>query len=244
MQKPFQIIPAIDLIEGKCVRLSQGDFNAKTIYGDSPLDMAKRFEDAGLKRLHMVDLDGARAGQVSNLMVLETVASGTSLEIDFSGGIKNETDVSNVFSAGASMIAVGSLAAKDPNRLSEWVAKFGHSRILVGADVRDGVIAVNGWETKTDLMLIPFIEDMLIRGVRQVFVTDVSKDGLLSGPAVALYEEVLARFDDLQLIASGGVSDMEDLHRLKEIGCVGAIVGKALYEGRLELENVVKEFVA
>ena len=242
MRKPFQIIPAIDLIDGKCVRLSQGDFNAKTIYSDSPLEVAKRFEDAGLKRLHMVDLDGARAGQICNLAVLESVATGTSLEIDFSGGIKNENDVSSVFSAGAAMIAIGSLATKDPARITDWVAKFGDTRILIGADVRDGLIAINGWETKTDLMLLPFIEDMVERGVRQIFVTDVSKDGLLSGPATELYEQIIAKFDDLQLIASGGVTGIDDLHRLNEIGCAGAIIGKALYEGRIDLENLVKEF--
>ena len=242
MTMPFEIIPAIDLIEGRCVRLSQGDFDAKTVYSDSPVDTAKRFEDAGLRRLHMVDLDGARAGQIRNIKVLEMVASATSLEIDFSGGIKTESDVANLFSAGASMIAIGSLAAKDPAVIGEWVERFGDSKIIIGADVRDGFIAVNGWAKQTELQLIPFIDEMVKMGVSQIFVTDVSKDGLLAGPAISLYRQIISQFEDLNLIASGGVADIADVRRLKEAGCSGAIIGKAIYEGRIDPIDLAKEF--
>jgi phosphoribosylformimino-5-aminoimidazole carboxamide ribotide isomerase len=242
MPRDFEIIPAIDLIDGKCVRLSQGDFAEKTIYSESPVDVAKRFEDAGLTRVHMVDLDGARAGHICNLSVLESVATSTALVVDFSGGIKTESDVESVLSAGAAMVAVGSMAAKEPARIAGWIDRFGSETIIVGADVREGFVAVNGWETKTELELIPFLREMTSRGVRKVFVTDVSKDGLLSGPALPLYVELLAEFDGLDLIASGGVSKMEDLRLLKDAGCSGAIVGKALYEGHIDLNDLVAEF--
>lgn len=242
MSDTFEIIPSIDIIDGSCVRLSQGNFAEKTVYSDSPVEMAKRFEDAGLKRLHMVDLDGARAGKIINLSVLEEVASTTSLEIDFSGGIKTAEDVSIVLSAGAVMIAVGSMAVRSPERIEEWIEVFGASRVMVGADVRDGVIAVNGWETKTDLELLPFLRDMYSRGVTNVFVTDVSKDGLLAGPATEIYREILSEFKELALIASGGVATLKDLQELRDIGCSGAIIGKALYEGNIQLSDLVAEF--
>ena len=190
----------------------------------------------------MVDLDGARAGKITNLSVLEAVASETALEIDFSGGIKTADDVSMVLSAGAAMIAVGSMAVKDPERIEEWIEVFGTSRVMVGADVRDGIIAVNGWETKTDLELLPFLHDMCSRGVTNIFVTDVSKDGLLAGPATEIYREILSEFKELALIASGGVATLKDLQELRDLGCSGAIIGKALYEGNIELSDLVAEF--
>lgn len=242
MSDTFEIIPAIDIIDGSCVRLSQGNFAEKTVYSDSPVDMAKRFEDAGLKRLHMVDLDGARAGKITNLSVLEAVASTTSLKIDFSGGIKTADDVSMVLSAGAAMIAVGSMAVKSPERIEEWVEVFGASRVIVGADIRDGRVAVNGWETKTDLELLPFLRDMHSRGVTHIFVTDVSKDGLLAGPAAEIYRGILSELKGLELIASGGVTTLKDLEELRDIGCSGAIIGKALYEGNIDLSDLVAEF--
>jgi phosphoribosylformimino-5-aminoimidazole carboxamide ribotide isomerase len=242
MPDTFEIIPAIDLIEGKCVRLSQGDFSEKTVYSDSPVDVAKDFESAGIKRLHMVDLDGAKAGQIRNLHVLEAVAAATSLEIDFSGGIKSEEDVRSVFSAGAKMVAIGSLAVREPELLGRWTMDFGSDRILVGADVRDGFVAINGWQTKTDTSLIPFIHRLSELGVERIFVTDVSKDGLLEGPATELYREILLEFPNIQLIASGGVSDISDIRALNEVGCAGAIIGKAIYEGRIKMEELASEF--
>jgi phosphoribosylformimino-5-aminoimidazole carboxamide ribotide isomerase len=242
MAAKFEVIPAIDIINGSCVRLSQGNFADKTVYSDSPVDMARRFEDAGLTRLHMVDLDGARAGRICNLPVLESVTSLTSLKIDFSGGIRTAEDVSMVLAAGAEMIAVGSMAVKDPDRIGEWVETFGASRVIIGADVRDGVIAVNGWETKTGLELTPFLRAMHSRRVTQVFVTDVSKDGLLAGPAMEIYREILSDFNGLEVIASGGVATLKDLEELRDIGCSGAIIGKALYEGNIDLTELVEEF--
>ena len=242
MSDTFEIIPAIDIIDGSCVRLSQGNFARKTVYSDSPVDMAKRFEDAGLRRLHMVDLDGARAGKITNLPVLESVASATSLEIDFSGGIKTAEDVSRVLSAGAELIAVGSMAVRNPGLIEEWIQVFGASRVMVGADVRDGRIAVNGWETTTDYELLPFLRDIHSRGVTHAFVTDVSKDGLLAGPATEIYRGILSELKGLVLIASGGVATLKDLEELRDIGCSGAIIGKALYEGNIDLFDLVAEF--
>lgn len=234
----IEIIPAIDLIEGKCVRLAQGDFARKKIYNENPLEAAKAFEDAGLRRLHIVDLDGARRGKVTNLKVLETIAANTNLTVDFGGGIKTDENIEAVFDAGAKMAGVGSVAAEEPEKFSAWLEKYGGEKILLGADVKNEMIAIDGWQTATHLEIVPFLENYFARGVRGVFVTDISKDGLLQGSANALYRKILERLPDLKLIASGGVASMQDIFELEKIGCAGVIVGKAIYEGRIKLEEL------
>jgi len=233
----IEIIPAIDLIDGKCVRLLQGDFAQKKIYSENPLEVAERFESAGLKRLHIVDLDGAKRGKIANLKILETIARRTNLTIDFGGGIKTDEDVQSVFDAGAQMAGIGSIAVKDSEKFFAWLEQYGGERILLGADVRGDKLAINGWQTTTEIEILPFLTNYFARGVRQVFVTDISKDGLLRGPSNELYARILTGLPDLKLIASGGVSRLEDIEELEKIGCAGAIVGKAIYEGRIKLEE-------
>jgi phosphoribosylformimino-5-aminoimidazole carboxamide ribotide isomerase len=204
----IEIIPAIDIIEAKCVRLTYGDFSRKTVYSDDPLEIAKRFESIGLRRLHMVDLDGAKRGNPANLAVLERVAAGTSLTIDFGGGVKTETDLQSIFAAGAAIANIGSLAVKEPDTFVEWLDKFGRDRILLGADCRNEKIAVNGWQTDTEVSVFDFLERMNSRGVRSAFVTDIGRDGAMSGPSVGIYERIMAELPALELIASGGVSSI------------------------------------
>lgn len=229
----MQIIPAIDLIDGKCVRLSQGDYNRKTTYSSDPLSVARSFEDAGLTRLHLVDLDGAKAGKIMNASVLDSIAANTQLQIDFGGGIHNEESVAAVINAGATWVTVGSVAVKAPEKLEQWIANFGGNRFLLGADVNGTKLAVSGWTETTDVEIIPFIERWTSAGIEQIFCTDISKDGLLEGPSIALYRTLLQAFPQLQLIASGGVSSIDDLQALREIGCSAAIVGKAIYENKI-----------
>ncbi len=233
----IEIIPAIDLIDGKCVRLSQGDFAQKKIYHENPLKVAREFESFGIKRLHLVDLDGAKNGKVTNLKVLENIAKNTNLTIDFGGGIKTDNDIQSVFDAGASIASIGSIAVKDADKFFSWLENYGSNKILLGADVRNGKLAINGWLTDTDLEIIPFLENYFARGVIQVFCTDISKDGILGGASNVLYSEILAKLPNLKLIASGGVSKIEDIHELEKIGCSGVIIGKAIYEGRIKLEE-------
>lgn len=232
------IIPAIDIIDGKCVRLTQGDYAQKTVYNENPLEVAKEFEAAGLKRLHLVDLDGAKAGEVKNWKVLESIAANTNLIIDFGGGIKKEEDLHLVFDAGAAMATIGSLAVKNEALFAEWITRFGAEKFLLGADVKDEMIAIGGWLETTDIDIYSFIDKYVKYGISQLFCTDVSKDGLLQGPSVALYEQIISRFPDLHFIASGGVATIDDLHALHKIGCSGAIVGKAIYEGRIDIEEL------
>lgn len=232
------LIPAIDLIDGKCVRLRQGDFSRQTIYSDDPVLTAKAFAAAGLRRLHLVDLDGARAGKPANLEVLRAIAGATEMLVDFSGGIRSDADLQAVFDAGAAFAGIGSLAVRNPEQLRAWVSYYGARRFIIGADVRDGQIAINGWEERSDVELFPFLENMARLGLKDVFCTDVSVDGMMTGPSVQLYREVLAEFPDLRLIASGGVRNMEDVLALERIGCAGVIVGKALYEGGISLESI------
>jgi phosphoribosylformimino-5-aminoimidazole carboxamide ribotide isomerase len=234
----MEIIPAIDIIDGKCVRLTQGDYDQKKIYNEHPLEVAKEFEDAGLRRLHLVDLDGAKAGAVKNWKVLETIASQTSLTIDFGGGIKKEEDVKVVFDSGAALATVGSIAVKDEKTFVQWLQKFGAEKFLLGADVKDEKIAVGGWLETTDVWIYDFIEKYINHGVQQIFCTDVSKDGKLEGPSIDLYKNIIAKFPSLHFIASGGVSGIEDVHELREIGCRGAIIGKAIYEGRIAVSDL------
>jgi phosphoribosylformimino-5-aminoimidazole carboxamide ribotide isomerase len=236
----IEIIPAIDIIEAKCVRLTYGDFSRKTVYSDDPLEIAKRFESIGLRRLHMVDLEGAKRGNPANLAVLERIAAGTSLTIDFGGGVKTETDLQTIFAAGAAIANIGSLAVKEPDTFVEWLDKFGRDRILLGADCRNEKIAVNGWQTDTEVSVFDFLEGMNSRGVRSAFVTDIGRDGAMSGPSVDLYERIMAELPALELIASGGVSSIRDVEELDRIGCRGVIVGKAIYEGRITEEELAR----
>lgn len=234
----MEIIPAIDIIDGKCVRLTQGDYNQKKVYNERPLEVARQFEDAGLRRLHLVDLDGAKAGAVKNWKVLETLAGKTGLVIDFGGGIKTAADVDIVFSSGAALATVGSIAVKDGPLFVSWLQAYGADRFLLGADVKDEKIAVSGWLETTDRWIYDFIAEYMEKGVRQLFCTDVSKDGLLQGPALDLYKNIVGKFPELHFIASGGVSGLRDVRQLEEIGCKGVIIGKAIYEGKIKLEEL------
>ncbi|MBL7739377.1 MAG: 1-(5-phosphoribosyl)-5-[(5-phosphoribosylamino)methylideneamino]imidazole-4-carboxamide isomerase [Chitinophagaceae bacterium] len=236
------VIPAIDIIDGKCVRLTQGDYAQKKVYNEHPLEVAKQFEDAGLTRLHLVDLDGAKAGGVKNWKVLETIAGKTSLVIDFGGGIKTERDVKIVFDSGAKLATVGSIAVKNEEEFTQWLLRFGADSFLLGADVKDEKIAIHGWQETSDVWIYDFIEKYIAKGIKQLFCTDVSKDGKLEGPAVDLYNSIITKFPDLYFIASGGVSSMKDLGELERAGCKGAIVGKAIYENRISLQEL-KVFV-
>lgn len=232
------IIPAIDIIDGKCVRLTQGDYAQKKVYNENPLEVAKEFADAGLQRLHLVDLDGAKAGELKNWKVLETIASNTNLIIDFGGGIKKEKDVEIVFNSGAALATIGSMAVKNEKTFIEWLQKFGADKFLLGADVKDEKIAVSGWLETTDVDVYSFMEKFIHQGVQQIFCTDVSKDGKLEGPSIDLYKNIIQKFPSLYFIASGGVSSIEDLEELKNIGCSAAIVGKAIYEGRITITDL------
>ena len=234
----MEIIPAIDIIDGKCVRLTQGDYNQKKIYNEQPLEVAKQFEDAGLRRLHLVDLDGAKAGQVKNWKVLESIAGKTSLLIDFGGGIKKEDDVRIVFNSGAALATVGSIAVKNEEELLKWFKIFGSDKFLIGADVKNEKIAIGGWIETTDIWVYDFIEKYIQHGIKQLFCTDVSKDGKLEGPATELYKNITSKFPELHYIASGGVSGMQDLDALRLAGCKGVIIGKAIYEGRLRIRDL------
>jgi len=236
----LQVIPAIDIIDGKCVRLEQGNYDKVTLYHKEPLEVAKKFEDAGLKRLHLVDLDGAKAGAVKNWKVLELIAGKTSLVIDFGGGVKTEKDVEIVFNSGSSLATIGSIAVKDEEEFVKWLLKFGAGKFLLGADVKNEKITISGWQEETKIWIYDFIQKYIDHRVKQVFCTDVSKDGKLEGPAIDLYKNIISKFPGLFFIASGGVSSVDDLKRLEEIGCRGAIVGKAIYENRITLDELRK----
>lgn len=236
----MHVIPAIDLIGGKCVRLSQGDYSRKTDYHDDPLEMAKRFEGAGLIRLHLVDLDGAKAKKIVNGDVLQRICLGTRLAVDFGGGIQAQEEIEKAFDLGASQVTGGSIAVRNPSLFETWIDTFGADRIILGADAKDKKIAVGGWEETTALELIPFIQGYYQKGIREVICTDVAKDGLLQGPSFGLYTEILQELPDLKLIASGGVSCLKDLEDLQKIGVYGTIVGKAYYEGKVTLEDLAQ----
>jgi phosphoribosylformimino-5-aminoimidazole carboxamide ribotide isomerase len=234
----MDIIPAIDLIDGKCVRLSQGDYDRKTVYNENPLEVARMFEDHGIKRLHLVDLDGAKAHHIVNHQVLETIATKTRLVIDFGGGLKTDDDLRIAFECGAQMITGGSIAVKSPEVFESWIQQFGASSIILGADVKDEKIAVTGWTEDTDLKLLPFLENYVNKGISKVICTDIAKDGMLQGASVELYKKVLTAFPDMYLVASGGVSNIKDLEVLAEAGLPAVIFGKAIYEGRIALKDL------
>ncbi|MFZ5430979.1 MAG: 1-(5-phosphoribosyl)-5-[(5-phosphoribosylamino)methylideneamino]imidazole-4-carboxamide isomerase [Bacteroidota bacterium] len=236
----IEIIPAIDIIGGKCVRLSQGDYERKTVYNEDPLEVARMFEDAGLGRLHLVDLDGARAKRIINHKVLETIASRTQLVIDFGGGLKSDEDLRIAFNSGAAMVTGGSIAVRDREVFLSWIESYGPEKIILGADVRDGKISIAGWQEESSIELIPFIESYTKEGIRKVISTDISKDGMLQGPSFGLYNEVLKTFPDLYLIASGGIASMEDIYQLADAGVPGVITGKAIYEGKISLQEIEK----
>jgi phosphoribosylformimino-5-aminoimidazole carboxamide ribotide isomerase len=234
----MRIIPAIDIIDGKCVRLEQGDYSKISLYHKEPLEVAKKFEDAGLERLHLVDLDGARTGSVKNWKVLEKIAGKTSLSIDFGGGIKAEEDVEIVFSSGAAWASIGSVAVRNETEFVRWLLKYGADRFLLGADVKSEKITISGWQEETKIWIYDFVQKYVDHGIKEIFCTDVGKDGKLEGPAIELYKNVIRKFPKLYLIASGGVSSVKDLEELDEIGCKGAIVGKAIYENRISLDDL------
>lgn len=236
----MRIIPAIDIIDGKCVRLSLGDFSTKKIYGENPLEMAKRFEAHGVQFLHLVDLDGAKSGAIVNHKILEQIALKTSLKVDFGGGIKSRKELKIAFDSGAAQVTGGSIAVHDRELFKSWIAEFGPDKIILGADVKDGEIAVSGWSEVSKMNVLPFIRGYQSAGIKYVICTDISKDGMLGGPGVDLYENILADSQNLMLIASGGVSTYKDLIKLKSIGCEGAIIGKAIYEGRITLAQIEK----
>lgn len=234
----IEIIPAIDIIDGKCVRLSQGDYEQKKVYNENPLEVAKMFESVGIKRLHLVDLDGAKAKHILNYKVLERIATNTTLTIDFGGGLKSDDDLRIAFECGAKMVTGGSVAVKDRETFLSWIAKFGSDRIILGADVKDKKIAVGGWLETTNLDLFPFVEKYKEEGINKIICTDISKDGMLAGPSIELYKEILQKFPDLYLIASGGVSSMNDIEQLQEANVPAVITGKAIYEGKIKLNEL------
>ncbi len=234
----MQIIPAIDIIEGKCVRLTEGDYAQKKIYNENPLEVAKAFEGIGLMRLHLVDLDGAKAGEVVNWKVLEKIANNTALKIDFGGGIKTEAILKTVLDTGATYATIGSLAVKNELLFQEWIARFGANTFMLGADVFEEKIAIGGWMEKTEISVFDFMKSYIDRGVKQIFCTDIKKDGKLEGPSIELYQKIIEKFPALHLIASGGVSSLDDLIELEEIGCAAAIVGKAIYENKITISEL------
>lgn len=233
------IIPAIDIIDGQCVRLTQGDYNQKKVYDQNPVDVARRFEAAGIERLHVVDLDGARSKKIVNHEVLRRITSETSLQVDFGGGIKSAEDVEMAFDCGAHQVTVGTLAVKRRDLFLEWLEKYGAEKIILGADAKNKKIAVQGWQEESDLELFDFLAAYHQQGVEYTICTDIAKDGLLKGPAVDWYTDIRKAFPKLKLIASGGVSTIADLEQLAAIGCYGAIVGKAFYEGTIQLGELV-----
>ena len=234
----IEIIPAIDIIDGKCVRLTQGDYNQKTVYNEDPVEVAKMFEDAGIKRLHTVDLDGARSSHVVNTRVIERIATHTNLTIDFGGGIKSDEDLRKAFDAGAQMVTIGSVAVKEPELFASWVETYGGDKIILGADVKNGYISISGWLEEGEQKLMDFICHHTKNGIHNVLCTDISRDGMLQGPAIELYKDIMEHYPTLHLIASGGVSCINDIERLNEAGIPAVVFGKAIYEGRINLKEL------
>lgn len=234
----IELIPAIDIIEGKCVRLTKGDYSTQKVYNQDPLSIAREMESYGLTRLHLVDLDGARLGHVVNYRTLERIAGATSLIIDFGGGIKTDEDLRIAHQSGASMFTIGSIAVKSPKLFLDWLACYGSERIILGADVKDGYISISGWVEESSHELFDFLESYTSKGVTQVLCTDIARDGMLQGPSTELYSRVLRHFPDLHLIASGGVSSLDDLKALEQAGIPAVVFGKALYEGRISLKQI------
>lgn len=234
----IELIPAIDIIGGKCVRLTKGDYDQKKVYNEDPVAQAKEFEALGFKRLHIVDLDGAKSKHIVNIDVLKAITQETSLIVDFGGGIKTEDDIQKAFEAGAEMVTVGSIAVTQPELCLSWLEKFGAEKIILGADVRNGKISINGWKEDSTEDLLPFLRKYIDAGIRNVLCTEISKDGTLSGPAIGLYKDVMKEYPQLHLIASGGVSSNEDVEALEQAGIPAVVFGKAFYEGRIDVEKL------
>jgi len=237
----IELIPAIDIIDGQCVRLTKGDYDQKTVYRDSPAEVAREFEALGFRRLHVVDLDGAKSKHIVNEAVLQAITTQTNLVVDFGGGIKTDEDIEKAFAAGAAMVTVGSIAVTQPQRFMGWLEKYGAERMILGADVRHGKISINGWKEDSDEDLLPFLKKYVEAGVRNVLCTEISKDGTLAGPAIDLYRRVMDAYPELHLIASGGVSSKEDIDALDAAGIPAVVFGKAIYEGRIDLKTLKKE---
>lgn len=238
----MRIIPAIDIIDGKCVRLSKGDYDTKKIYNENPLEVAKEFQDYGIEYLHLVDLDGAKSSRIINHKVLEQITSKTNLKVDFGGGLKSNEDLKIAFESGANQITGGSIAVKNPDIFQKWINQYGANKIILGADANNEKIAISGWLEESTEEVIPFIKNYQSKGIDYVICTDISKDGMLQGPSFELYEKILLQCNNIKLIASGGISTFDELPKLAEIGCEGVIIGKAIYEGRIglkELENYI-----
>ncbi len=236
----IELIPAIDIIDGKCVRLTKGDYSKKKVYSSNPLDIAQEFEKNGFKRLHVVDLDGARTKHIVNDETLKSITDNTNLVVDFGGGIKTEEDIKKAFNAGASMVTVGSIAVTQPELFISWIERFGSDKIILGADVRNGKISINGWKEDSKEDLLPFLKYYIDRGVKTVLCTEISKDGTLQGPATDLYKEVMSAYPNLHLIASGGISSNEDIENLEKEGIPAVVFGKAYYEGKIDIKRMLK----
>ena len=237
----IELIPAIDIIDGQCVRLTKGDYDQKTVYRDSPAEVAKEFEQIGFKRLHVVDLDGAKSKHIVNDQVLQAITTETNLTVDFGGGIKTDEDIEKAFAAGASMVTVGSIAVTNPELFIGWLSTYGPERMILGADVRHGKISINGWKEDSAEDLLPFLKKYIDAGVRNVLCTEISKDGTLSGPAIDLYQKMMAAYPQLHLIASGGVSSIDDIKALDAAGIPAVVFGKAIYEGRIDLNQLIMD---
>lgn len=239
----IEIIPAIDIIDGKCVRLTKGDYDTKKVYNEDPVSVAKEFESYGIKRLHVVDLDGARSKHIVNDAVLRSITSNTNLKVDFGGGIKTDDDIKRAFDAGTAMVTIGSIAITDPERSLNWLKQYGSESIVLGADVRNGKISINGWKEDSSEDLIPFLQRYLNEGIKNVLCTEISKDGMLQGPAIELYKQVMQAYPTCHLIASGGVSSIDDIRALNEAGIPAVVFGKAIYEGRINMKELAEEFI-
>ncbi|MEE1898543.1 1-(5-phosphoribosyl)-5-[(5-phosphoribosylamino)methylideneamino]imidazole-4-carboxamide isomerase [Flavobacterium rakeshii] len=235
----MRIIPAIDIINGKCVRLTKGDYATQKTYNENPVAVARSFEDAGIKYLHLIDLDGAKSGSIVNHKVLESIATQTNLIIDFGGGVKSDTDIQKAFEYGASQVTAGSIAVKNPEKVTEWLSQYGSDKIILGADCNNRKIAVNAWLQESDTDVLEFIQGYQKKGIKTVICTDIAKDGMLQGPSTNLYKEIIG-LANINLIASGGITNIQDVLDMKAIGCEGAIIGKALYEGKIELKELSK----
>lgn len=238
MMKKIELIPAIDIIEGKCVRLTKGEYSSQKTYSENPLEIAKQLEDIGVKRLHMVDLDGAKSKHIVNHKVLETIANSTSLKIDFGGGIKSDADIHTAFDSGASLVTIGSVASTSPELFMSWIDKYGTDKIILGADVRNGMISINGWKEDSQYSLFDFLDKYIEAGIINILCTEISRDGMLEGPATDLYKEIMQRYPNINLIASGGISCMKDIEVLNDNGIPSVVFGKAMYEERISMADI------
>ena len=238
MMKKIELIPAIDIIEGKCVRLTKGEYSSQKTYSENPLEIAKQLEDIGVKRLHMVDLDGAKSKHIVNHKVLETIANSTSLKIDFGGGIKSDADIHTAFDSGASLVTIGSVASTSPELFMSWIDKYGTDKIILGADVRNGMISINGWKEDSQYSLFDFLDKYIEAGIINILCKEISRDGMLEGPATDLYKEIMQRYPNINLIASGGISCMKDIEVLDDNGIPSVVFGKAMYEERISMADI------